>query len=142
MATLPVSAERLIEQFGPHKHYAPKEGFVGRDEPDKVVETHCCFCAMQCGIRLLVKDNKVVGFDPWEEFPFNEGRLCPKGVQRYLQNNPPDRLLHPLRRVEGEGFVKTDWDSALDRVATEIRRIQEKYGKDGLVIDGRKAAAA
>lgn len=130
MATLPVPVERLIAQFGPHKNYAPKEGFVGRDEPDKVVHTHCCFCGMQCGIKLLVKDNKVVGFDPWEEFPFNEGRLCPKGVQRYLQNNHPDRLLHPIRRVEGEGFVPTDWDSSLDRVASEIRRIQEKYGKD------------
>lgn len=130
MAKLPVPVEQLIEQFGPHKNYAPKEGFIGRDEPDKVVNTHCCFCAMQCGIKLLVKDNKVVGFDPWEEFPFNEGRLCPKGVQRYLQNNHPDRLLSPLKSVPGQGFVKTDWDSSLDRVATEIRRIQEKYGKD------------
>ena len=58
---------------------------------------------MQCGIKLLVKDNRIVGFDPWEEFPFNEGRLCPKGVQRYLQNNHPDRPLSPLERVEGQG---------------------------------------
>ena len=100
MATLPASPEKLAAEFGPHKNYPPREGFVGRDEPDQMVKTHCCFCGMQCGIQLLVKENKVVGFEPWEEFPFNEGRLCPKGVQRYLQNNHPDRLLAPIERVE------------------------------------------
>ena len=134
MATLPVPAERLIEKFGPHKNYPPKEGYAGRDEPDAVVKTHCCFCGMQCGVKLLVKANRVVGFEPWEEFPFNEGRLCPKGVQRYLQNNHPDRLLSPMRRAEGEGFVNTDWETALDRTVAEIRRIQEQYGKDAFAM--------
>lgn len=134
MATLPVSAEQLIEHFGPHKNYPPQEGFPGRDEPDRVVETHCCFCGMQCGIKLLVKDNKVVGFDPWEEFPFNEGRLCPKGVQRYLQNNHPDRLMHPLKRVEGVGFQPTSWDSAMEKTVSEIQRIQEKYGAHAMSV--------
>ena len=60
------------------------------------MKTHCCFCGLQCGIQLKVRDNQVVGFEPWEEFPFNRGKLCPKGVKRYLQNNHPDRLLAPL----------------------------------------------
>lgn len=130
MSKLPVSADKIIEEFGPHLNYAPKEGYTGRDEPDKVVPTHCCFCGMQCGIKLLVKDNKIVGFDPWMEFPFNEGRLCPKGVQRYLQNNHPDRLLDPLKRVEGKGFEKISWDEAMDRTISEIKRIQSTYGND------------
>ena len=134
MARLPVPAEKIIGQYGPHLHYAPKEGYVGRDEPDKYVKTHCCFCGMQCGIQLLVKNNKVVGFEPWMEFPFNEGRLCPKGVQRYLQDNHPDRLLDPLERIEGEGFKPTTWDKALDRVTSEIRRIQSRYGNDAFSI--------
>lgn len=134
MSKLPVSPEKLIEQFGPHLNYAPQEGYVGRDEPDKTVKTHCCFCGMQCGIQLLVKNNKVVGFEPWMEFPFNEGRLCPKGVQRYLQNNHPDRLLDPLERVEGEGFKAISWDKAMDRVVTEIKRIQQAYGNDAFSI--------
>ncbi|MDZ7733217.1 MAG: hypothetical protein U5R31_08920 [Acidimicrobiia bacterium] len=65
-------------------------------EVDREVETHCCFCGQQCGIKLKVADNEVVGFEPWYEFPFNEGKLCPKGVKRYLQGSRPDRLLHPL----------------------------------------------
>ena len=67
-------------------------------EPERLVKTHCCFCGQQCGIQLKVRDNEVVGFEPWDEFPFNEGKLCPKGVKRYLQGSHPDRLLHPLER--------------------------------------------
>lgn len=134
MATLPVSSDKIIEQFGPHIGYTPQEGFQGVHEPDKLVKTHCCFCGMQCGIQLKVKDNKVAGFEPWMEFPFNEGRLCPKGVQRYLQNNHPDRLLSPLQRVEGKGFEPITWDKAMDRTIGEIQRIQKTYGNDAFAM--------
>lgn len=134
MAKLPTSAEKIIQRHGPHLNFAPAEGYIGRDEPDRAVKTHCCFCGMQCGIQLLVKNNKVVGFEPWMEFPFNEGRLCPKGVQRYLQDNHPDRLLDPLERVEGEGFAPISWDKAMDKVVSEIQRIQGQYGKDAFSI--------
>ena len=134
MAKLPTSPENIIAKFGPSLNFTPQDGFVGRDEPDKSVKTHCCFCGMQCGIELLVKNNKVVGFEPWMEFPFNEGRLCPKGVQRYLQNNHPDRLLNPLVRAQGVGFAPTSWDNAYDKTISEINRIQDEYGKDAFAV--------
>jgi len=134
MAKLPTSVDKIIEQFGPHKNYTPKGGFEGSHEPDKLVKTHCCFCGMQCGIQLKVKDNKVAGFEPWMEFPFNEGRLCPKGVQRYLQNNHTDRLLSPLQRVEGKGFEPIAWDSAMEKTVSEIKRIQSQYGNDAFAM--------
>ena len=37
MARLPVSASALVAQFGPRLGFPPKEGFPGRDEPDRVV---------------------------------------------------------------------------------------------------------
>jgi assimilatory nitrate reductase catalytic subunit len=89
---------------------------------------------MQCGIKLIVKNNRVIGFDPWEEFPFNEGRLCPKGVQRYLQNNHPDRLLHPLQRKAGVGFDPISWDEAFERTVDEIKRIQNAHGRDAFAV--------
>ncbi|NUQ26053.1 MAG: molybdopterin oxidoreductase family protein [Saprospiraceae bacterium] len=134
MAKLPVSSDQLIEQFGPHKNYPPRDGFPGAHEPDKLVKTHCCFCGMQCGVQLKVKDNKVAGFEPWMDFPFNEGRLCPKGVQRYLQNNHPDRLLDPIERVEGKGFRKISWEQAMERTVSEIKRIQSLYGNDAFAM--------
>jgi assimilatory nitrate reductase catalytic subunit len=99
-----------------------------------LVETHCCFCGQQCGIKLKVRENHVIGFEPWEEFPFNQGRLCPKGVKRYMQGDHPDRLLTPLERVDGVGFRPLDWNAALDRTAAEVRRIQSAYGSDAFAV--------
>src|SRR5262249_51977162 len=77
---------------------------------------------------------KVIGLEPWEEFPFNRGKLCPKGVKRYMQDEHPDRLRSPLVRVEGEGFRPVGWDDALARVVGAIRRIQETHGRDAFAI--------
>jgi len=79
MALLNLTEGEYIERYGPTPAYTPEGGWEA-GEPDKLVKTHCCFCGVQCGIQLKVKDNKVIGFEPWEEFPVNEGKLCPKGV--------------------------------------------------------------
>ncbi len=134
MARLPASVADLVARYGPRAQRVPAGGWSTRGDPDRLVKTHCCFCGQQCGIQLKVKDEKVIGFEPWEEFPFNKGKLCPKGVKRYLQDASPDRLLSPLERVEGEGFRPLAWDAALDRVAAEIRRIQEAHGPDAFAI--------
>src|SRR5919108_4095563 len=127
MTTPPQTLVQLTAQYGPHLHDTPPGGWQGRGEADRLVKTHCCFCGVQCGIQLKVKDNAVIGFEPWEEFPVNRGMLCPKGVKRYLQGSHPDRLLTPLVRSTN-GFREADWPEALDCVEDRIRHIQTQYG--------------
>ena len=129
MAQPNMPAEEYIRRYGPHISDSPVTGWLSKPDPDKLVKTHCCFCGMQCGIQLAVKDGQVIGFEPWEDFPFNEGRLCPKGVKRYMQTHHPDRLTDPLIRTDS-GFRKATWDEALDLVASRIRSIQEQHGRD------------
>lgn len=133
MAHLPLPEAQLIDQFGPHLNYEPPGGWHAGGPPDRLVKTHCCFCGVQCGIQLKVKDEKVVGFEPWTEFPVNQGKLCPKGVKRYLQNNHPDRILSPLQRTS-KGFEEVSWEKALSLVTDNMRRIQGTYGKDAFAI--------
>ncbi len=135
MATLPASPEDLAARHGPHLAWEPPGGFAARSHIDRRVETHCCFCGQQCGVKLLVRDEQVVGVEPWEEFPFNRGKLCPKGVKRYLQNNHPDRLLHPLVR-SGDGFARLPWDEATWQVVERLQRIQDRHGKDSVAVLG------
>jgi assimilatory nitrate reductase catalytic subunit len=137
VAKPPASLEDLTEQFGPHPNYEPAGGWQeeSRNPAEKLVKTHCCFCGQQCGLQLKVRGNTVIGFEPWEEFPFNRGKLCPKGVKRYLQSNHPDRLLHPLRRTD-QGFRKASWDEALDFTAHSLQEIQAKHGKDSVAVFG------
>src|SRR5438477_4945032 len=132
MATLPLEQLEIIQRWGPHRSDMAGVRLDTGAEPDRVVHTHCCFCGQQCGIQLKVKDNQVIGFEPWTEFPFNHGMLCPKGVKRYLQGSHPDRLLHAYRRDAAApgGFAPMPYEAAIDRVASEIQRIQSSHGPD------------
>jgi assimilatory nitrate reductase catalytic subunit len=125
-----------IKQFGPHLNYSNSAQLDCGVEPDKIVNTHCCFCGQQCGIQLKVKDNEVIGFEPWYDFPFNKGKLCPKGVKRYLQNSHPDRLLTAFKRDPSnpDGFSKMSYEEAIQRVASEIKRIQAEHGDDAFAV--------
>ncbi|HSK23997.1 MAG TPA: molybdopterin oxidoreductase family protein [Egicoccus sp.] len=137
MATRPVSEADLVDRYGPHLNQAPPGGW-GRDvdEVDRLVKTHCCFCGQQCGLYLKVADEQVVGFEPNYDFPFNKGKLCPKGVKRYLQNEHPDRLMAPMERDPSApgGFREIGWDRAIGRTVDEIQRIQAAYGKDAFAM--------
>lgn len=132
MSKLPQDPGRLKDRFGPTLKYSPPGGFRTDAVPDKLVDTHCCFCGQQCGITLKVLDNQVIGFEP-RNFPFNEGKLCPKGIKRYLQGSHPDRLLTPMKRTP-DGFVRISWEEALAETVAKIREIQERYGKDAFAM--------
>jgi len=130
VATIPIDELKINERFGPHLSAMSGARLSTSAEPDRLVKTHCCFCGQQCGVQLKVRDNEVIGFEPWEEFPFNRGMLCPKGVKRYLQGAHPDRLTSAIRRDESSphGFSDMAYDDAIAKVASEISRIQAAYG--------------
>jgi assimilatory nitrate reductase catalytic subunit len=136
MATIPVDDLEITRAFGPHLSASVLAG--SSSDPEKLVKTHCCFCGQQCGIQLKVKGNEVIGFEPWEDFPFNRGMLCPKGVKRYLQGSHPDRLLTAFQRDPDvrAGFRSIPYDAAIERVANEIRRLQESHGHGSVGVLG------
>jgi assimilatory nitrate reductase catalytic subunit len=138
MASIPTDELNIIREFGPHRSAMGGMSLSTAAEPDALVKTHCCFCGQQCGIQLKVKDNVVIGFEPWEEFPFNRGMLCPKGVKRYLQGAHPDRLLTALRRdpSSASGFSPMPYGDAIRHVASEIDRIQKTHGMQSVGVLG------
>jgi assimilatory nitrate reductase catalytic subunit len=136
MAQPPISRLDIIQQFGPHLAYAAGTRLDRGVEPDRLVHTHCCFCGQQCGIQLKVKDNEVIGFEPWEEFPFNRGMLCPKGVKRYLQGSHPDRLTSAMQRDPAAtgGFRPMAYETAIQHTAEAIGRIQAEHGAGAFAV--------
>lgn len=136
MAQQPASTAAIIDAFGPHLAFSSGSRLDRGVEPDRLVKTHCCFCGQQCGIQLKVHDNEVIGFEPWEEFPFNRGMLCPKGVKRYLQGSHPDRLLHAYARDPSapNGFRTMDYDEAIRAVAGHFERIQAEHGNSAVAV--------
>jgi assimilatory nitrate reductase catalytic subunit len=130
MATVPADELKIIARFGPHPSSMAGVRLSTSAEPERLVRTHCCFCGQQCGVQLKVRENEVIGFEPWEEFPFNRGMLCPKGVKRYLQGAHPDRLTTAFRRDPSSphGFSAMPYEAAIEKAASEITRIQQTYG--------------
>jgi assimilatory nitrate reductase catalytic subunit len=115
------------------------EAARGWETPDvgetRLVPTHCCFCGVQCGMFLKVDaEDRVFGVEP-RDHEINHEKLCPKGVTAYQQVGHPDRLLYPLMRDSRDAPLRpVPWDAALDRVASEIVRIQERYGRDAFAV--------
>jgi assimilatory nitrate reductase catalytic subunit len=108
------------------------------DGEERLVATHCAFCGVQCGMYLRVNgQGQVFGVEP-RDHDINKMRLCPKGVVAYQQVCHPDRLTTPwLRDSRDRPLRPASWDEALDRVVTEIGRIQAGYGPDAFgVISG------
>jgi assimilatory nitrate reductase catalytic subunit len=136
VAKLPVDDLALTRAFGPHLS-ADIRGTTTED-PERLVKTHCCFCGQQCGIQLKVRKNEVIGFEPWDDFPFNRGMLCPKGVKRYLQGSHPDRLLTAIRRdpTHPSGFRSIAYEDAIASAAREIARLQAAHGNGAVAVLG------
>jgi len=136
MSQEPVAALNIINRFGPHLAFAEGDRLDQGVQPDRLVKTHCCFCGQQCGLQLKVRNNHIIGFEPWEDFPFNEGMLCPKGVRRYLQGSHPDRLVSAYERdpQSPSGFRPLGYEDAIRRAAAEIQRIQNEHGPDAMAV--------
>ena len=79
MATFRSIDLEIIERFGPHLSAMTGARLSTSVEPERLVKTHCCFCGQQCGIQLKVRDNEVIGFEPWEDFPVQPRHALPEG---------------------------------------------------------------
>lgn len=90
----------------------------------KYVPTICPYCGTGCGLNFVVKDDKIVGVEPYKRHPVNEGKACPKGNFGYEFINREDRLTTPLIKENGE-FREASWDEALDLVANKLKEVSD-----------------
>ena len=97
-------------------------------------DTHCPYCALQCGMTLTPGPTRVK-LEP-RDFPVNKGGLCAKGFTAAELLDHPDRLLTPLirkdRNERTSDFRAATWDEALDRITTAITEAQARYGRDSV----------
>jgi formate dehydrogenase major subunit len=84
------------------------------------VTTTCPFCGTGCSLNLVVKDGKVVGTQPCNRSPVNEGKLCPKGNFAHEFVNHEGRLTKPLIKKDGK-FVEASWDEAIKLVSEKLK---------------------
>ena len=85
---------------------------------DRVVQSVCPYCAVGCGQRVFVKDEKVVQIEGDPDSPISRGRLCPKGSASEQLVNAPGRQTKVLYRApHAKDWQQLDLDTAVEMVA-------------------------
>lgn len=82
-------------------------------------------------IEVHVKDHKVMRVVPREKESINECWLSDRDRYSYEGLNSPDRLKVPMIKHNG-AWVETDWKTALEFAAGQIKDITNQHGADAL----------
>jgi formate dehydrogenase major subunit len=90
-------------------------------EADRVVGSICPYCAVGCGQRVYVKDEKVVQIEGDPDSPVSRGRLCPKGsASLQLTTGSSREYKVKYRRPHGTQWEELDLDTAMEMIVDRI----------------------
>ncbi len=88
---------------------------------DRVVPSVCPYCAVGCGQRVYVKDDKVIQVEGDPDSPVSRGRLCPKGsATKQLVTGPSREKTVKYRRPHGTEWEELPLDRAMDVIADRV----------------------
>jgi anaerobic selenocysteine-containing dehydrogenase len=93
-------------------------------------------CPSTCALEVELLDERTIGrVRGAKDNDYTAGVICAK-VARYAEReHHKDRLLHPLRRTGAKGsgeFAPISWDDALDLVAEEFQKAEQKHGAEAV----------
>ena len=103
---------------------------------DRVVQSVCPYCAVGCGQKVYVKDEKVTQIEGDPHSPISRGRLCPKGAaSEALVNSAMRETKVRYRRPSGKEWEDLSLDEATDMIAERLiearRETWEEETEDG-----------
>jgi formate dehydrogenase major subunit len=88
---------------------------------DRVVPSVCPYCAVGCGQRIYVKDERVIQVEGDPDSPVSRGRLCPKGsATKQLVTGPAREYRVKYRRPHGTDWEELSLDRAMDMIADRV----------------------
>jgi formate dehydrogenase major subunit len=98
---------------------------------DKVVSSVCPYCAVGCGQKVYVKDEKVVQIEGDPDSPISRGRLCPKGAasEQYVNSRYRETRVK-YRRPGATSWEHLDLDTAMDMIADRVIQTRRETWED------------
>ena len=98
---------------------------------DRVVQSVCPFCAVGCGQKVYVKDERVIQIEGDPDSPISRGRLCPKGsASEQLVNSPTRELKVKYRAPYATSWTELGLEEATDMVAERVIRTRRDWWED------------
>jgi assimilatory nitrate reductase catalytic subunit len=109
--------------------------------PGTTVDSHCPYCALQCGMSLTRPrtdgaDTATAPVVQPRDFPTNRGGLCQKGWTSAAVLEASDRLVTPLVRGASGELEPASWDTALDLVASRLGALAAEHGPEAVAVFG------
>jgi formate dehydrogenase major subunit len=88
---------------------------------DRVVRSVCPYCAVGCGQKVYVSDERVVQVEGDPDSPISRGRLCPKGAaSKQLVTNPRRLTKVRYRRPHATEWEELELEKAMDMIADRV----------------------
>jgi formate dehydrogenase major subunit len=98
--------------------------------PEHSVTTTCAYCGVGCSFDAEMKGEEVIRMVPNKNGGANHGHSCVKGRFAWGYATHKDRITTPMiRKSIHDEWQQVSWDEAVNYAASEIQRIQTKYGK-------------
>ncbi len=105
--------------------------FVG--QPEHSIITTCAYCGVGCSFKAEMKGSEVVRMTPHKNGQANEGHACVKGRFAWGYATHKDRITKPMIRAKiTDPWREVSWEEAIAYAASELRRIQDKHGRDSI----------
>jgi formate dehydrogenase major subunit len=87
----------------------------------EVARSICPYCAVGCGQRVYVKDERITDIEGDPDSPISRGRLCPKGsATRNLVQSPLRQHRVRYRRPYATGWEDLSLEQAMDMIADRV----------------------
>src|SRR3989304_8841912 len=97
----------------------------------RIVKTDCTLCYHSCGVEVTVDNGKAVKVAGLKGHPLTGGELCPKGEAMIENIYSPERLRHPMKKVEGR-WERIGWEQALNEISARLRDLKDRCGPEVL----------
>ncbi len=106
---------------------------IDHGQPERSVTTTCAYCGVGCSFNAEMQGEEVVRMTPNKDGGANHGHSCVKGRFAWGYTTHKDRITTPMiRKSIKDPWKKVSWEEAINYAASEIKRIQKKYGFDSV----------
>jgi len=108
------------------------EAITARTETaDRVARSVCPYCAVGCGQKVFVKDEKVIQIEGDPDSPVSRGRLCPKGsASKNLVTSPLRQTKVRYRRPYGTEWEDLELETAMGMIADRVLKARNDSWQD------------
>lgn len=110
-----------------------EKSVIDHGQPEHSIITTCAYCGVGCSFRAEMKGEQVIRMVPNKDGKANHGHSCVKGRFAFGYATHKDRMTKPMIRANiKDPWQEVSWEEAINYAASELMRIQAKYGKGSI----------